>query len=256
MNDVLVPTVLDDLLDFTVIANSPKEMETAQRSLILWAARKIQAIKNDIAEAVEQHRIAKERRWDAKAWQREVAKHEKRAEFYRKVKTALEAGYYIVPPFPIDVFAIRTDRIRPRRQDSTYSDNHDQGAAILPAGEGRYVDPKPVRDSYVDHEMRVVNHQTGEKKQVPVTYYYASEFDEVEFPFRLARAEIKDSTLKAMSLKVFDQLGVLPRVRKPDPIVCGRILFPKQQPYGRRPENQEGLTFFVTWWLDTKTIKV
>lgn len=256
MNDVLVPTVMDEMMDFTVIANSPKEMETAQRSLILWAARKIQAIKQEISEAADQLRIAQQRRWDVGAWRRELGKHEKRAEFYRKVKMALEAGYYIVPPFPIDVFAIRTDKARPARKDSTHHDNHDQSARILSAGEGRYVDPKPFRSSYTDQEMRTVNHTTGEKKLVPVKYYYADEFRDADFPFKLARAEIKDSSLRAMSLKVFDQLGVLPRTRKPDPIVCGKILFPKQLPYNSRPENQEGLTFFVTWWLDTKTIKV
>jgi hypothetical protein len=150
MSNVLVPTVLDDPTEFTVIANSPKEMETAQRSLILWAARKIQAIKNDIAEAVEQLNISKERRWNTDGWRREIGKHEKRAEFYRKVKTALEAGYYIVPPFPIDIFAIRTKRTAPVRKDSTHSDNHNQGAGVLAIGEGRYVDPKPIRRSYTD----------------------------------------------------------------------------------------------------------
>ncbi len=47
----LDPTVADMPMDFTVIATSPKDMEAGQRSLILWAARKIQAIKNEIADA-------------------------------------------------------------------------------------------------------------------------------------------------------------------------------------------------------------
>jgi hypothetical protein len=33
----IVKTVNDMPMDFTVVANSPKEMERAQQSLILWA---------------------------------------------------------------------------------------------------------------------------------------------------------------------------------------------------------------------------
>ncbi len=43
MSNALVETVVDMPMDFTVIATSPKDMESGQRSLILWAARKIQA---------------------------------------------------------------------------------------------------------------------------------------------------------------------------------------------------------------------
>lgn len=249
----LVETVMDMPMDFTVVAQSPSQMEAAQRSLILWAARKIQAIKVDVTEATEQLNIAKEKKWNTDAWRREVGKHEKRAEFYRKIKAALEAGYYIVPPFPIDLFAIRTDKRVPARMTGTHSDNHDQLPRVLPIGEGRYVDPKPVRDSFVNMESRVVNHQTGEKKSVPVTYYSATEFDDVEFPFKLARAEVREATLTAMKHKIFDTLGVLPRQRKPDPVVCGQILVPNKKLYNHYVSN-DAVTFFVAWWLDTKTL--
>lgn len=253
MSNVLVPTVLDEPMDFTVIAKSPAEMETAQRSLILWAARKIQAMKADIAEAAEQLRIAQERRWDVGAWRRELGKKEKRAEFYRKIKAALEAGYYIVPPFPIDVFAIRTNRKTPQHMTSENSDNHDQIPSVLPIGEGRYVDPKPVRDSYTETERRTVNYQTQEKKDVAVKYYHATEFSDVEFPFKLARAEIRDATDAAMQLKIFDTMGVLPRQRKPDPVVCGQIYVPNKTLYHSYQVN-DAVTFFVAWWLDTKML--
>ena len=58
MSSALVETVVDMPMDFTVIAQSPKEMETAQRSLILWAARKIQMVKNELTELREQQRLA------------------------------------------------------------------------------------------------------------------------------------------------------------------------------------------------------
>lgn len=253
--NALVETVVDMPMDFTVIATSPKDMEASQRSLILWAARKIQIIKGEIAEASKQFTIASERKWNSSAWRKEITKHERRAEFYRKIKMALEAGYYIVPPFPVDVFAIRTNKALPKRMDNESRDNHDQLPQVLPAGEGRYVDPKPARDSYSATEMRTVNYQTGEKKQTLVRYHYATEFEDVDFPFKLARAEIREATIRAMGMKLFDTMGVLPRVRKPDPVVCGQIYLPNKTLYNNYVHN-EAINFFVAWWLDTATIKV
>lgn len=242
----MVPTIMDEADDFTVIATNPAAMQEAQRSLILWAARKIQGVKEEIASAREQLELARKNKWSPAAWSREVAKHEKRAEYYRKIKMALEAGYYIVPPFPIDVFAIRTKRDSPNRYDGTSPDNHDQMAQLLPAGEGRYVDPKPVRAKYLETERK----PDGTTKQV--AHYYASDYQPVDFPFKLAKAEIRAATDAAMGLKVFDRLGVLPRQRAPDPIVCGEILIPGQTFY--RWSNPKSVMFFVAWWLDTKTL--
>lgn len=245
-----------DFADFTVIATSPKDMETSQNNLIGWCDGKIALVQRDLDDAAGQLAICQQRKWSTNGWRREVTKHGRRIDFYKKVKMALEAGYYIVPPFPIDIFAIRVNRSSPVRRDGTNSNNHDQLAQVLPAGEGRYVDPRPFVSSRQQIENKTINHQTGEKKNVPVTYYYASDYDKVEFPFKLARAEIKEAALKAMAGKFFDKLGVLPRVRKPDPIVCGQILYPDQRTYLWNPDSQQGLTLFVAWWLDTKTIKV
>lgn len=248
MTNVLVPTVVDEPIDFTVIATSPKDMEQAQRSLILWCARKIQAIKHELTEAASQLELHRTNKWNTTGWRSEILRKERRAEFYRKIKMALEAGYYIVPPFPIDIFAIRVDRASPHEYASTHADNHDQPAQVLPAGEGRYVDPKPVRSTWVDNEKQ----RDGTTKAV--THYYASDYSAVDFPFKLARAEIKEATSKAMKLKLFDRLGVLPRVRKPDPIVCGQILIPDRKHYRWAQEQREAITFFVAWWLDTRTL--
>lgn len=252
MSNVLVPTVVDEPMDFTVIAKSPAEMAAAQRSLILWAARKIQFQKREIVEAEEQLRIAKERKWDTAAWRKEVTKRENQANYFRKIKAALEAGYYIVPPFPIDLFAIRTDRKKPQHMTSESRDNHDQPAAVLPIGEGRYVDPKPVRESYVEVEKRK-DYASGQMVDKQITYYEATAFEDVSFPFKLARAEIKEASIKAMGLKIFDSLGVLPRTRKPDPVICGQIYVPNIKIW-KNNEYNKAVTFFVAWWLDTKLL--
>lgn len=245
MSTALVETVVDMPMDFTVIAQSPKEMETAQRSLILWAARKIQMVKAEIDEATTQLKLHQDNKWNTAGWRAQILKQERRADFYRKIKMALEAGYYIVPPFPIDIFAIRTKRAKPHEYHGTNADNHNQPAQILPAGEGRYVDPRPVRESYNDTETR-------QGKEVEVTKYFATEYQEVDFPFKLARAEIRKLTDKAMGLKIFDRLGVLPRTRNPDPIVCGQIMVPNQRLW--RWSDGNSINFFVAWWLDTRTL--
>ena len=241
----LVETVVDMPMDFTVIAQSPKEMETAQRSLILWAARKIQMVKTEIDEARTQFNLHKQNKWNVEGWRTQILKQERRAEFYRKIKMALEAGYYIVPPFPIDIFAIRIKRAKPHGYIGQNSDNHNQPAQVLPAGEGRYVDPRPVRDSFEDSETR-------QGKEVQITKYFATDYQEVDFPFKLARAEIRTLTDRAMRLKIFDRLGVLPRVRNPDPIVCGQIIVPNQRLW--RAQDGNSINFFVAWWLDTRTL--
>jgi hypothetical protein len=246
MDTSLVTTVVDVPMDFTVVANSPKEMEAAQRSLILWAARKIQAIKLELQEATKEYELCKEKKWRTDGWRAQILKSEHRMEFYRKIKMALEAGYYIVPPFPIDIFAIRTKRSFPERKEGTHPNNHDQTAQVLPAGDGRYVDPRPSRRAYESQ----VTQKDGTSRAV--TRYYANAFNDVDFPFKLAKAEIREATDKALGLMVFDRLGVLPRTRSADPIVCGQIIIPDQPRYHRH--DPKAVTFFVTWWLDTRTL--
>lgn len=243
----IVDTVVDLPMDFTVIANSPKDMEAGQRSLILWAARKIQMVKNELVEMREQFKLAQEHKWNTSAWRSQILKTERRAEFYRKIKMALEAGYYIVPPFPVDVFAIRTAKLRPERLDGRNSNDHDQVPQVLSAGEGRYVDRTPERSSYASTDKR------ADGTRHDVTKYYASDFQDVDFPFKLAKAEIRAATDKALGLKVFDTLGVLPRMRAPDPIVCGQIYYPNVRLW-RSYENNKAVNFFVAWWLDTRTL--
>jgi hypothetical protein len=46
----IVPTVVDEPMDFTLVATNPEAMQTPQRLLILWAARKIQAVKQEIEQ--------------------------------------------------------------------------------------------------------------------------------------------------------------------------------------------------------------
>lgn len=239
----IVETILDTQDDFTVFANNPADMVGAQRSMILWCARKIQAVKKEMAEAQTNLDAAKAHKWSPAAWAKQVKLHAEKIEFYKKVKTALEAGYYIVPPFPVDTFAIRVkNNASPRGKwtTSNWRGAHEQKGHLLPAGEGKYVSPDPkIQVESLPRKMH-----DGSMKDV--AHYRPSEFTVADFPFKLAKAEIMEATRAAMSLKVFDRMGALPAQRAPDPIICGEILLPHRK--------GQAVTFFVSWWLDTKTL--
>lgn len=237
-----VETILDTADDFTVFANNPADMVGAQRSMILWCARKIQAEKIEMAEAQANLDAAKAHKWSPAAWAKQVKLRADKIEFYKKIKMALEAGYYIVPPFPVDTFAIRVKaHSAPRGKWTTAAwDRHEQSAKMLPAGEGHYVSPRPAR------EVQTFPKKKQDGSTVEIAHYRPSEFVPADFPFKLAKAEIMEATRAAMALKVFDRMGALPAARAPDPIICGEILLPHRK--------GQAVTFFVSWWLDTKTL--
>lgn len=238
----IVPTILDDADDFTVFANNPADMVSAQRSMILWSARKIQAVKGDLAEAQTNLDAAKAHKWSPTAWAKQVKLHAEKLDFYKKIKVALEAGYYIVPPFPVDTFAIRVkDGASPRGEWTTSGwDRFEQNTKMLAAGEGQYVSPRPSR------EMKAFPKKKQDGTEVQIKHWRPDEFVAADFPFKLAKAEIMEATRAAMALKVFDRMGALPAHRAPDPIICGEILLPHRK--------GQAVTFFVSWWLDTKTL--
>ncbi|MGH6836328.1 MAG: hypothetical protein ACREC9_12450 [Methylocella sp.] len=248
-----VPTIVEEPMEFTVIATNPSEMERGQKSMILWAARKIQAEKQDCADAEAQCAIAAKNKWTMGPWRRRVKIAGQRMDFYRKIKLALEAGYYIIPPFPMDVFAIRTNRRFPRFQQAENKNDIRQLAQALAPGAGTYKSPHPpfhAEDSYARKQDGSFDYDTLLK-----TDYYADTYRDlapVDFPFKMVKPIVMEETAKAMALKIFDQFGMLPVIPNPsqpvraDPIICGQILAPHK---GRKP-----LTFFIAWWLDTRSI--
>lgn len=249
--NVLVPTIVEEPMDFTVVARNPQEMAGAQRSMILWAARKIQAEKLLLEDAKTNFNTAVQQKWKSRPWQFRIGMSEKKLDFYRKIKQALEAGYYIVPPFPVEVFAIRTDKVKPENAHLGWTNPSQippETGRPLPAGEGRYVSPLH-KDRLGSFRTPVGGDYTGDKEWL--TYRTPNNFDDVDFPFKLARPEVMNSAAQAMALKVFDQMGVLPRTQVhnspvPDPMILGHIFMPHKR--------NAPLTFFVAWWLDTRTL--
>jgi hypothetical protein len=245
--------------DVVVLARSPQEMEVAQRGLLEWADKRIARLALAVGEAKENLAIATTRKWKREPWIVQVKKAEARVVFYTKVRAALAAGYCIMPDLPIQILAVRTNRKRPPKQTAHAEYSHPENDLShvqphgLPAGEGRYVDNAVLFERWSTTKKneygndRITNHAR------------ATDFDEeFDFPMRLVKPQVLDDTGRALALKIFDEIGILPATNTgarasamatSDPVVVGRIIR-KTGPYNQR----QVLTFLISWWIDTSQI--
>lgn len=227
--------------DVTIYATDPREMAQAQHGMVEWCQKKIDALSRQRDGFEDNMQRVADAGWprEAAKWQRQITKATRRVEFYGKLKIALEAGYLIVPPLPFQAFAIRTKRAAPKWKRLGQYNDHEQKPEPLKAGVGHYENPFP--------EVRLHTDRSKDAKgnEVVTRHTTTGDFKPIDFPFSLVKPEILNATTKAMALKVFDAIGVLPRHRAPDPIVVGEII----SPAGNR------IHFFVAWWLDPEKLK-
>lgn len=236
-------------MELEVSATTPLEMSQAQDSLIAWAKWKIGKMKQEARELAENLAIAIKNKWKTDTLRRHSALAVKRVTFYEKIKAALEAGYCIVPNFPIDLFAIRTDRKKPRSKwhFGSYeagSFQFQQQSAQLPVGEGEYKSANPLVKTDVDTEVKdgfTKKHYTE----------HATDFGEVEFPIQMARPKIMKAVSRAMALKIFDQFGLFAQGIG-DPIITGEIVDPRNT--ARSPIHMRRVTFIVAWHLNVRDL--
>lgn len=240
------PVVADVAEDLVLVARSPDEMRAAQDGLSQWFEAKIEICRRDSADLEESLSIATLHKIPTDALRRQANLMAKRVEFYKKCKAAVDAGFCIVPNFPVDVFAIRTDRRRPSPGFTTsWSATHKQPAPGLPAGEGEYKDPDPI--ILTDRQPSGRKDVAG--KEIVERVTWAERFrGEIEFPISISRPEVLGEVARAMAGKVFDEIGISPSrtVKKKDPIVVGRIKDPRST-----KENPRFVTFLLAWWLNT-----
>jgi hypothetical protein len=241
---MLATASADDQL--VVFAKEPVGIALMQAPLIEWFSRKIEDEKRQLADLEQNLEIAKKAKHGTAGWKREVSRQKKRVEYYEKGKTVLEAGYWMVPDFPADIFAVRTTRKKPPKKE--YAWEHNVSAVESnspPAGEGEYVDSTPF--------VRPVHHtkqQDGKEKPVTVTRWVASGLDTMpEFPLKTVKPQVVAATTRAMKLKVFDEIGILPERtrRRGDPMVIGKI----KRKVGYTTHT---LNFIICWWLDTRAL--
>jgi len=233
--DIVQPSV-DDL---ALTATHPQDMIVAQNQLIQWCDKKIMVESADCEELRQSYERARKMKWKHAPLYALWQKSAKKIEYYQKVKGALEQGFYIVPNFPIQMFAIRKrGKGRPKGHSNSYWGDHEQKHDQLPVGEGEYQNPFPIveRDRQQLSDGKVLNES------------YPVEWDTLEFPITMAKPEIMDVTQLAMKLKIFDRIGVMPAVRKKeDPVIIGQIV-------NKTGNNEKVISFMIAWHLNTNVL--
>lgn len=222
--------------DKILIATTPAAMEAAQKDLISWADAKSKEVSSELRTLREELQIAKRSKWATKPIERRIKREGKRFAFYAKIKAALQAGYYVVPNFAAEAFAIRTERTKTfgRPEVSGYSGFHfPQPVAQLPAGAGRYINPAA---SYREFKEKIVKDGKSETRfrGVPCN------LQPPEFPIALMSQEAMQATERAMATKIFDEImEARDWSGRGDPMILGRLRNPRQ--------GRPSVTFFIAW---------
>lgn len=223
-------------------------MAQSQEALIAWAKSKVATQQAEADELRASYQHAVDRKWKSGTLKKHANLSARRVVFYQKLLKALEAGYIIVPSFPVEVFAVRTEKGGPTTYFTTstskWPSRREEVAGTLPSGAGAY--QNPVQNVYVG--------KTAEKSESGQELWYhfgAEAWNEMEFPLNMAKPNIMEATSRAMALKLFDDLGVLPGTRRNvDPIIVGRIRDPRV-PHKFAPRM---VSFIIAWHLDTATL--
>lgn len=241
----IVPTSGDN---FELSAQNPEEMVQCHHAAIEWSKRKIAIMQGEARELQKAYDKARERKWQSGTLKRHWELAEKRVVFYQKMLAAFEAGYYIVPNFPVTLFAIRTDKPTPKRMWARLrhasSQDFEQSANLLPVGQGKYQNPQPVVEQ---KDLR------KDDKGNETLACQATDWADLDFPANMARVHVMEAATKAMDAKIFDEVGFLPQdyKRNPDPLLIGRIIRPdKPKWYG----DSAKVSFIIAWHINTATL--
>lgn len=238
-----------------VVAEHPSELQAAQQSLIGWADSRLSVLQADRAEAEKDVQNAKAHKWRSAPFRKVVSMLDNEIEYVAKMHTALKAGYCIVPNFPVDVIAIRIREDQFPQGSSTAANrwglsDFEQETDALAGGEGEYVDKLP--------ERRIAKSTVRDAQGKETTALVATptKFRDPRFPVHMAKPRVLEATSRAMVLKCFDRIGVLPgRKRKADPLVIGQIMKPNKPSHERHNHNHGQVTsFLIAWWVDTRDL--
>ena len=242
-----------------LVARNPVEMASAQAHLASWLAIKVGLCQTEAAELSGAVAEAKQHKWKSSILEGQHTRAVERHRFYEKCLLAVEAGYTIIPDIPIDVFAIRTARAKPRPGEKvTESTNQwvrpnlpDETPQRLPAGEGEYRNPAQLVQ--VLHERD----KNNEGEELHIRSIKATGWNAIEFPVIAAVPLVMSATEQAMAAKLFDQIGVSPqgRARNADPLIIGQILGQARGwNYGAGQARYRTASFLIAWHLDVRTL--
>lgn len=225
-----------------LFAHTPEELDQSQKTLIGHVQQKMEEIVTEIAELENAKEVAHKNKWRTSTFSSQISKARALYTFYQKATDALNAGYYLVPDFPMEVLTVRvkTDSL-PKRWQSTYQHSYpeppDVEPARLPSQEGEYVSVIPA-----------VSHYQGKSKDDKTTYETTViGYNEIGIPLRMMKPVLVEQTQRAIQRRIFDRIGTLPARRKGDPLLIGQIVL--KQGY-----QEKRLNFLIAWWFDTREL--
>ena len=251
-----LPVAEVELPSVHLVARNTNEMELSRGRLLQWLTQKVETEKAELADVLHAFEIAHKNKWSSSTLERQAKRCADRVQFYTKILTAVAAGFTIIPNFPVDYFAVRVQRPNPRAQlaeiknASEYEDAStqvtDEEPQILPPGDGRYVNPSQLvkRSSLTEKDEK-----TGKESLTKLAW--PTSFADLVFPVECARPEIMSATAEAISLKLFDAIGICPQgTVNADPLIIARIL---QKKYSGHQERKM-VSFLLAWHLDLRTL--
>ena len=216
----------------------------AQASLVAWAEKKIAQCRSELAEAEENLAESVQLKIRTSGWKTQVTRAKERVVYYEKALEALKEGYCIVPDFPVQLISVRTSKNNP--PSKVYSGGTwmipDLKSERLPVGEGENLSP----DVYAESWKTDVKDASGNVTRT-ITHSCATEVREVDFPFKTVKPQILSELSKALKMKLFDEIGILPATPKGDPMIIGKI-------HCKQGARTQTMSFLVTWWIDTRDL--
>jgi hypothetical protein len=219
----------------TLIAFEPSGLKAAHTRIAEWTKGKIESLNGELSDLKENFDIAKKSKWRTSALSSAMNRVAKRIAFYDKIQKATEAGYVLIPSFPVNIFAVRTKHNGPLAKSSTWSSRNisNERSEGPRAGEGKYVSPQQI----------VTKDTTKDEQGKDKTIWLPTDFMDVEFPLTIAKPILLQGAAKAMALNVFDEIGLVGVSPKRDPILVGTVVL--KEGYNTRRVN-----FFISWWLE------
>lgn len=243
---------------FHAIAVNATEMASAKAGIKTWLEQKLLSLEAETKLAQESYDSAVKHKWKSSTFKNQIVKFKSRSLYYQKLLAAVHAGFTIVPNMPVDIFAIRVNRDKPKFKynegTSAYSYSSaspsvpDEQEQRLPVGEGRYESPVTKFSEYEEKQKQI---KDGKEIEVYHVEQVCEGFEEIDFPLAVAHPMVMDATAQAMALKIFDRVGIVPQTSRRgyrgDPIVLGQIT---------RKEGWQTKTasFLIAWYLDPRTL--
>lgn len=253
METALAVTPPEALTSFHAVAINAAEMASAGVQVRGYIEQQSADVSGELAELKDAHEIAVMAGWKTEAIERCMLRLRKRQRYLTHLLSAVDHGYAIVPNMPCTVFAIRTNAAKPKYQETAGRTlnaaqwgSKSEREQLLGAGVGRYVNPVTLGE----HDIRQVPVEAGATNTREEHTWTVTEFDDIEFPLVAAHPHVMDATTRAMALKIFDRIAIVPETRpKGDPIILGQIVQAKD-----RAGSERVVSCLIAWHLDLRTI--